>query len=89
MEETKSNLQQKIQDLEQHFKELETSLNESKKKVVSNESALLACLQQLMPLQNMYLTNIVQNLQKQVQDKTLEIEVLNKKLCEKNKSKDE
>jgi len=89
MEETKSNLQQKIQDLEQHFKELETSLNESKKKVVSNESALLTCLQQLMPLQNMYLTNIVQNLQKQVQDKTLEIEVLNKKLCEKNKSKDE
>ena len=70
-EESKSELlplQQRIKDMEAKYKELNTTLQESKAKVIADESALLTCLQELMPLQNAYLGGIIQAQQKQLSE---------------------
>jgi hypothetical protein len=61
-----SPLQQRIKDMETKYKELSTNLQISKSKVISDESVLLTCLQELMPLQNAYLSGIIQAQQKQL-----------------------
>ena len=55
-----------ITKLEEEYKTLTLSLQNSKEKVSDDERALLTCLQKLMPLQNMYLGNIIQSLQAQL-----------------------
>jgi hypothetical protein len=54
-----------ITKLEEEYKTLTLYLQKSKEKVNNDERALLSCLQKLMPLQNMYLGNIIKSLQAQ------------------------
>ena len=75
-------ISQKISDLESQYKEIDARIIESRKKLQEQESAMLVCLQKLMPLQNSYLTSIINTLQKQLQTKNLEVSLLNKKLSE-------
>lgn len=63
-----SPLQQRIKDMEAKYKELNTTIQESKAKVIADERALLTCLQELMPLQNAYLGGIIQAQQKQLSE---------------------
>ena len=56
-------VEKNITTLEEEYKTLTLSLQNSKEKVIDDERALLICLQKLMPLQNMYLGNIIQTLQ--------------------------
>lgn len=59
-------IQKRIKELEDQYKELNSNLQISKIKVYEDEHALLGCLQQLMPVQNAYLSGIIQTLQKQL-----------------------
>ena len=54
-----------IKELEDQFKVLNANVISSTAKVVEDERALLKCLLKLMPLQNTYLSSIIQVLQKQ------------------------
>ena len=54
-----------IKELEDQFKVLNVNVMDSTAKVVEDERALLKCLLKLMPLQNTYLSSIIQVLQKQ------------------------
>lgn len=72
----------KITDLEQQYKEIDANLTETRKKVQTYETSLLTCLQQLMPLQNAYLSNVINSLQKQLQLKSAELESATKKLSD-------
>ena len=54
-----------IKELEDQFKVLNANVMSSTSKVVEDERALLKCLLKLMPLQNTYLSSIIQVLQKQ------------------------
>jgi hypothetical protein len=67
-----SPLQQRIKDMEAKYKELNTTLQESKAKVIADESDLLTCLQELMPLQNAYLGGIIQAQQKQLSELSID-----------------
>jgi len=58
--------QEKIKACEDKYKELILALDSSKKQVHCCESDLIECMQNLMPLQNMYLTNIIVELQKKI-----------------------
>lgn len=59
----------RVKELEGQYKELNLKLQKSRSQVVEDERALLACLQQLMPLQNAYLGGIIQNLNTQLNAK--------------------
>lgn len=54
-----------IKELEDQYKVLNANVMSSTSKVVEDERALLKCLLKLMPLQNTYLSSIIQVLQKQ------------------------
>ena len=75
-------ISQKISDLEHQYKEIDARLTEGRKTVQEQESAMVICLQKLMPLQNSYLTSVISTLQKQLQTKNLEVTLLTKKLSE-------
>jgi archaellum component FlaC len=59
-------LQEQIKELEESYKKLNNDLFISREKIITDERAVLACLQQLMPIQNTFLGNIIQSLQKEV-----------------------
>ena len=61
-------LQEKIKDQEAQYSELTERLTKSKEAVIADERALLACLQQLMPMQNTYLTNVINAMQKKMDE---------------------
>lgn len=61
-------LQEKIKDQEAQYSELTERLTKSKESVIADERALLACLQQLMPMQNTYLTNVINAMQKKMDE---------------------
>lgn len=56
-------IQNDIKKLEDEYNSLNKSLEESRQDVISKERSLLACLQKLMPIQNLYLTSIISSLQ--------------------------
>lgn len=59
-------LKKQIIEYEDLYKELNIKLHKSQQQVIENERDLLACLQKLMPLQNIYLKNIIAYLQDQI-----------------------
>lgn len=59
-------LSERIKEFESQYKELNATLQKSRMQVITDERAVLYCLQQLMPLQNTYLGSIIQNLNKQL-----------------------
>lgn len=61
-------LQEKIKEQEAQYSELTERLTKSKEAVIADERALLACLQQLMPMQNTYLTNVINAMQKKMDE---------------------
>jgi hypothetical protein len=61
-------LQDKIKDQEAQYNELTERLTKSKEVVIADERALLACLQQLMPMQNTYLTTVINAMQKKMDE---------------------
>ena len=62
-----STAHEKIKTLEEQYNELNSDLKDAVKRVHDNEHSIVICLQTLMPLQNSYLTGIINNLQQQVQ----------------------
>lgn len=61
-------VQKKISELEEVYKECAANLNKANNKVSEEEKKLLNCLQQLMPLQNAYLTSLIRLLQNQLNE---------------------
>lgn len=59
-------LKKQLIEYEDLYKELTIKLHKSQSQVIENERDLLACLQKLMPLQNIYLKNIIADLQDQI-----------------------
>lgn len=59
-------LKKQLIEYEDLYKELNIKLHKSQSQVIENERDLLACLQKLMPLQNIYLKNIIADLQDQI-----------------------
>jgi hypothetical protein len=69
MSETDNNtVKKRISKLEEHYQECVDELNVHTSKVSASEKKLLSCLQQLMPLQNAYLTSLIRVLQNQIED---------------------
>lgn len=60
-------IHEKIAGLEKQYTELKLNLDIKQKELHKCEHDLLECLQELMPLQNTYLKNIINTLQKQNQ----------------------
>jgi hypothetical protein len=58
-------LQKNVSELEKKYQEKVTDLQTANTIVVKEEHALLLCLQELTPLQNSYLTNVIKILQSQ------------------------
>jgi hypothetical protein len=65
-------LKKKVADLEEKYQEKVSNLQNANATVVKKERELLLCLQELTPLQNSYLTNIIKTLQSQ--NETLKVE---------------
>jgi hypothetical protein len=61
-------VQSQINILEDSYNIINESLIASKEKIRVDESALLECLQKLMPLQNSFLLNIIDSLRTQLED---------------------
>lgn len=55
-----------IKKLENEYQVSNKSLQENKKKIIEDERALLICMQELMPMQNKYLSNVIKALQSQL-----------------------
>jgi hypothetical protein len=69
MPETDSaDVQKQIGELEDQYKEWVIELNKNNLNVSASEKKLLKCLQQLMPLQNAYLTSLIRLLQSQIEE---------------------
>lgn len=64
----KSGSASELKELEEQSTKLSSNLDRSNEKVRVDESALLACLRQLMPLQNSYLGGIIGALQPQLKE---------------------
>jgi hypothetical protein len=63
-----STVQKQIEELEKQYKDCVDELNINNSKVSVSEKKLLNCLQQLMPLQNAYLTSLIRLLQTQLEE---------------------
>jgi hypothetical protein len=62
-------LTEKINDLEESYKELNDRVNSSKEKYHDDEHNLLECLKKLMPMHNSYYVSIIKTLQTQLEQK--------------------
>jgi hypothetical protein len=63
-----NNVKKRIGKLEERYQECVDELNLSISNVSASEKKLLNCLQQLMPLQNSYLTGLIRVLQNQIEE---------------------
>ena len=64
----KSGSASELKELEEQSTKLSSNLDRSNEKVRVDESALLSCLRQLIPLQNSYLGGIIGALQTQLKE---------------------
>jgi len=81
-------IEEQLKLLEGKYKELNDDVAKARDAVIQKEGELLKCLKHLMPLQNMYLSNIINDLRKTDAENKQKINLLEKEkseLCEKNK----
>lgn len=81
-------IEEQLKLLEGKYKELNDDVIKARDAVIQKEGELLKCLKHLMPLQNMYLSNIINDLRKADEENKQKINLLEKEkleLYEKNK----
>lgn len=81
-------IEEQLKLLEGKYKELNDDAAKARDAVIQKEGELLKCLKHLMPLQNMYLSNLINDLRKVNDENKQKINLLEKEkseLYEKNK----
>ena len=81
-------IEEQLKLLEGKYKELNDDVTKARETAIQKEGELLKCLKHLMPLQNMYLSNLINDLRKVDEENKQKINLLEKEkleLREKNK----